>query len=78
MVIFGLALLLILPNLTQPDYVLSSLNYNTKLENNQRNYVPFFVTDDMTENIPNATQNKEFCSQIMNQFNGGVNGGTLI
>jgi ATP-binding cassette subfamily A (ABC1) protein 3 len=39
--IFGLSILLLLPDLTQPDLVLNSYYFNPTYDNNDKNFVPF-------------------------------------
>lgn len=68
LVIVGLAILLIRPDLNQPDYILSGNDFNPKLSSSSRNFVPINLE-------PGCTQ---YCTDIAGMFNGdpsqGVDG----
>ena len=46
-VVLGLSLLLLRPDLNQQDYILSPLQFNVQMEESLRNFVPFFAEDDV-------------------------------
>jgi hypothetical protein len=62
-VILGLSLLLIQPSLTQPNYVLSSQQFNPTYHSQYRNFVPFYVAPSTTSSTSGIGE------QIMNSFN---------
>lgn len=64
LVVVGLSLLLALPNFTQPDYVLSSQQFNPTLNSIDRNYVPFYV----------EPSSSGIGDEVAQAFNGGSNG----
>ena len=58
LVAFGLGILLLIPNLTQPDLVLSPSKFNPTYDPSQKNYVPF------------ETLNGNIGNQLFGRFNG--------
>ena len=68
-VILGFCILLLQPSLQQPDYVLSSQQYNT--DKDVQNYVPVFVAPSTD---PVASAGRLVAADIVNAFNGGVDG----
>jgi ATP-binding cassette subfamily A (ABC1) protein 3 len=63
LVVLGLGLLMIRPNLTQPDYILSSDQYNPEMNVEYRNYVPFMV-------VPNEGSVGNVGPAMVTKFNG--------
>jgi ATP-binding cassette subfamily A (ABC1) protein 3 len=68
LVVLGLGLLMIRPDLNQPDYILSSSQYNPDMDDAYRNYVPFLV-------VQNEGGNSTVAGEIMDRFNGDKDGG---
>lgn len=58
LVVFGLGILLLIPNLTQPDLILSPLHFNPDYDAPEQNFVPF------------STLESEFAQEIFDRFNG--------
>ena len=65
LIVVGLSLLLMKPNLNQPDYVLSPSDLNTEFATLKRNFVPFLI----------AGENCDTCEQMQTRFNGNQNNG---
>eukprot|EP00981_Chlorochromonas_danica_P003709 scaffold684_cov167-Ochromonas_danica.AAC.8 len=65
LVVIGLSILLIKPNLNQPDYVLSPSSFNSGFSSRERNYVPFNVEEGCGQ----------ICYDIRKRFNGNSNDG---
>lgn len=68
LVVLGLGLLMIRPSLDQPDYILSSQQFNPDLNSGYRNYVPILVANN------NAGVNP-IPDEIVEKFSGSTNGG---
>ena len=56
MVVLGLSLLLIRPDLSQPDLILSPVKYNADLDFSYRNFVPFVVDPFAISNVGQQMQ----------------------
>lgn len=67
LVILGVSILLIKPNLNQPNLVLSAGKFNGDFDASYRNFVPFSI---------DGAEEDSFAHKMMSRFNGDENNGT--
>jgi ATP-binding cassette subfamily A (ABC1) protein 3 len=74
LVVLGLSILLIRPDLNQPDLVLSPIKWNSEFSYFQQNYVPFLIatsnTNPSIDDISIPSTNCETCNAMKDSFQG--------